>query len=83
MISDTEYARALAEFVSRKGVTRCPTACIAPTGASLSNADRVALRSHAEIRDALRRARRREMQQMISPRRGIAGHPGGGREAAD
>src|SRR5690242_19298469 len=27
MISDTEYARAVAEFVRRKGVTRCPTVC--------------------------------------------------------
>lgn len=83
MISDTEYARALAEFASRKGVTRCPTACLARTDANLSDADRVALRSHAEVRDALRRARRKEMQQMILPRRGSAGQPGSGREAAD
>jgi hypothetical protein len=93
MISDTEYARAVAEFVSRKGVTHCPTACLAPTRASVSDADRIALRSHAEIREAVRRARRREMQQMIAPRRGITdsgiadresvGQIGGGREAAD
>ena len=95
---DTEYARAIAEFVSRKGVTRCPTVCLAPTRASVSDADRVALRSHAEIRDAVRRARRRELQHIVSPRRenlgkeivdrgivdsGIAGRMGGGREAAD
>jgi hypothetical protein len=103
MISDTEYAdseyaRAIAEFVSRKGVTRCPTACLAPTEASVSDADRVALRSHAEIRDAVRRARRRELQQMVSPRKGtvdsgtvdsgtvdggIADPMDGSREAAD
>ena len=68
MSSDTEYTRAVAEFLSEKGVTRCPTVCVAPTLASVSDADRVALRSHAEIREAVRRARRREMQQMISSR---------------
>jgi hypothetical protein len=71
MISDTEYARALAEFIVQKGVTRCPTVCLAPTGASVSDADRVALRSHAEIREAMRRARRRELQQMLSTRGGV------------
>src|SRR4051812_21815445 len=64
MISDTENARAVADFVSSKGVTRCPTVCLAPTRASVSEADRVALRSHAEARDAVRRARRRGLQQM-------------------
>lgn len=83
MISDTEYARAIAEFVSRKGVTRCPTVCLAPTRASVSDADRVALRSHAEIREAVQRGRRREWQQMVSPRQGITGQTGRDREAAD
>jgi hypothetical protein len=83
MISDTEYARAVAEFVSKKGVTRCPTVCLAPTRASVSDADRVALRSHAEIRDAARRVRRRELQRIVAPSGEIAGRAGGGREAAD
>jgi len=69
MISDTEYARAVAEFLSERGVTRCPTACVVPTRASVSDADRAALRSHVETREAVRRARRRELQQMISPPR--------------
>ena len=72
MISDTEYARAVAEFLSERGVTRCPTACVVPTLASVSDADRVALRSHAETRETVRRARRRAMQQMIAPRRAAA-----------
>jgi hypothetical protein len=69
MISETEYVQAIAEFLSEKGVTRCPTVCVAPTRASVSDADRVALRSHAEIREAVRRSRRRELQQMVAPRR--------------
>ena len=27
-MSDTDYAKAVAEFMSKKGVTRCPTACV-------------------------------------------------------
>ena len=82
-MSDSEYARAVAEFVSRKGVTRCPTVCLVPTRASVSDADRLALRSHAAIRDAARRMRRRQWQQMLSPPRDIAGRTERGREAAD
>jgi hypothetical protein len=87
MISDTDYARAVAEFLSERGVTRCPTVCVAPTLASVSDADRVALRSHAEIRETVRRARRRAMQQMIAPRRAVhedcaAGRPVSGPDSA-
>jgi hypothetical protein len=67
MISDIEYAQAIAQFLSEKGVTRCPTACVVPTRACVSDADRVALRSHAETQEAVRQARRREFQQIISP----------------
>ncbi len=67
MILDAEYARAVAQFISKKGVTRCPTACVVPTRASVSDADRAALRNHAETREAVRQARRREFHQMISP----------------
>jgi hypothetical protein len=68
MISDTEYARAVAEFLSERGVTRCPTACVVPTRASVSDADRAALRNHEATREAVRQARRRELQQMLSSR---------------
>ncbi len=56
MSSDTEYTKAIAEFLSEKGVTRCPTVCVAPTLASVSDADRVALRSYEATREAARRA---------------------------
>jgi hypothetical protein len=69
MFSENEYAQAVAAFLSERGVTRCPTVCLAPTRASVSDADRVALRSYAEIREAVRRARRRELQQILSARR--------------
>ena len=30
-MSDTDYAQAVAEFMKKKGVTRCPTVCAVPT----------------------------------------------------
>lgn len=66
-MSDTDYAKAIAEFMSRKGVTRCPTVCIVPTHASVGDADRTALRSYDEAREAARIARRqRNYQQLAS-----------------
>jgi hypothetical protein len=50
MISDAEYTQAVAEFLRNKGVTRCPTACILPTRASISDAHRAALGSYGASR---------------------------------
>jgi hypothetical protein len=47
-------ANAVAEFIRTRGVTRCPTACVLPTQASIAAADREALGEHA-----VRRAERR------------------------
>jgi|HubBroStandDraft_6_1064221.scaffolds.fasta_scaffold2660196_2 hypothetical protein len=42
---------AIAAFISASGVTRCPTACAAPTQAVIAAADRLALRQLAERRE--------------------------------
>jgi hypothetical protein len=65
-MSETEYARAVAEFMSRKGVTRCPTVCIVPTHASVAEADRAMLRDHEAAREAARLAKMRNYQQMLA-----------------
>jgi hypothetical protein len=57
MMSETEYAGAVAVFMSNKGVTRCPTACVVPTRASVTEADRVALRDYGAAREAARHAK--------------------------
>ncbi len=44
----------IAAFIKAKGVTRCPTACVAPTYASGSTADRAALRQRVERLEAAR-----------------------------
>jgi hypothetical protein len=53
-MSTNEYDAAIAEFLRKKGVTRCPTACVVPTHASVGEADRAALRSYNASREAAR-----------------------------
>lgn len=65
-MTDTEYAKAVAEFMSRKGVTRCPTVCVVPTHASVNEADRNALRDYEAGRETARQAKLRNYQQMLA-----------------
>ena len=64
MMSETEYASAVAEFLSKRNITRCPTACVVPTRASVTAADRAALRDHDAAREAAREAKWRNYQQL-------------------
>lgn len=66
MISETEYATAVAEFLRKRNVTRCPTVCVVPTRASVTEADRAALRDHDAARDAARQAKLRDHQQILA-----------------
>ena len=43
------------EYIRTKGVTRCPTACVVPTQASVTEADRAALGEYRTARDQQRR----------------------------
>ena len=45
----------IAEYIRTKGVTRCPTACVVPTQASVTEADRAALEEYAIERARQRR----------------------------
>jgi hypothetical protein len=53
-MSQNDYDAAIAEFMRKKAVTRCPTACAVPTHAAVSDADRVALRDYNEAKEAAR-----------------------------
>ena len=55
--ADMDSATEVAEFIRTKGVTRCPTACVLPTQASVAVADREALGEYATRRAERRRAR--------------------------
>ena len=62
-MSKLEYDLAVAEYLRRKAVTRCPTVCAAPTQARIAEADRAAYRDYVAIREAARAERLRLLQQ--------------------
>jgi hypothetical protein len=55
-MSKQEYEAAMAAFLAKKQITRCPTAFALPTHTANTDADREALRRHAEEREAARLA---------------------------
>jgi hypothetical protein len=52
---DEEYEAAVAAFIRRNGITRCPTACALPTQAAPAAADQAALQRYAARRSQSRR----------------------------
>jgi hypothetical protein len=64
-MSETEYASAVADFLSKRRVTRCPTACVVPTRASVTEADRMALRDYDAAREAARQAKSHHLHQTL------------------
>jgi hypothetical protein len=55
-MSKQEYEAAMADFLAKKQITRCPTAFALPTQTATTEADREALRQHAAEREAARTA---------------------------
>ncbi|HJU20280.1 MAG TPA: hypothetical protein VJ770_27825 [Stellaceae bacterium] len=53
----TDEQAAIAAFIKKHGVKRCPTACAVPTQASITAADRAALNDYALGRERARRAK--------------------------
>jgi hypothetical protein len=53
-MSQNEQDALIAEFMRKKGITRCPTACAVPTHAALNEADRAALRDYNAAKEAAR-----------------------------
>ena len=45
-MSYADYEAAVAAFLKKKGVTRCPTVCAVPTQATVAEADRAAYRDY-------------------------------------
>ncbi len=55
IISNQNRDAVIAEYIRTRGVTRCPTACVVPTQASVTEADRAALEEYAVERTRQRR----------------------------
>jgi hypothetical protein len=64
-MSQTEYEAALSKFLTTKGVTRCPTACAAPTAGTVAEADQAALRSYKDAREAARLEKLAVLRQVL------------------
>src|SRR5438270_11989313 len=65
-MSQNDYDAAISEFLRRNSVTRCPTVCVVPTHASVSDADRAALRRYTEARETARLEKSRNHRQMLA-----------------
>jgi len=65
-MSQTEYDAALAQYLAKKAVTRCPTACVGRTRVSVAEQDREALRSYGAIREAARLEKIRSFQHRLA-----------------
>ena len=61
-MSQSEQDALIAEFMRKRGITRCPTACAVPTHAAVSAADRQALQSYSAAKEAARLEKTRTFQ---------------------
>jgi hypothetical protein len=53
-MTKAEYQAAVAAYLAKKGVTRCPTVCVVPTRANIAEDDRAAYRNYVETKEAAR-----------------------------
>jgi hypothetical protein len=65
-MTEAEYAAQIEEFMRRRGVTRCPTACVVPTHADVAESDRAKLRDYNDARETARLEKLRAYQQPVA-----------------
>jgi hypothetical protein len=65
-MSENECAAAVAEFLRRRAVTRCPTACVVATRGKVTETDRAALRNYHAVREAAREEKLTQYRQLIA-----------------
>ena len=66
-MNQIDYETALSEFLRCKGITRCPTAFVAPTRGTVRDRDRAALRSYEDAREAARLQKLVAVRSVIAP----------------
>ncbi len=64
-MSSADYEAAVADFLRKKGVTRCPTVCAVPTQASVGEADRAAYRDYVAAQEATRLQKLKSLQHIV------------------
>jgi hypothetical protein len=65
-MSPTEYETALARFLAKKAIARCPTACATPTRGSVAETDKPELRKHIAARELARREKHWNFQRRLA-----------------
>jgi hypothetical protein len=65
VLSSSEYEAAVAAFIRQRGVTRCPTACLVRTQASVPAEDRAALEQYEAGRERSRRENLAALAQVL------------------
>jgi hypothetical protein len=53
-MSQTEYEAAVAQFLAKKAVTRCPTVCMVPTRGSVPESDKAEFRKYVAAQETAR-----------------------------
>jgi hypothetical protein len=56
-MSQIEHEAAVSAFLRKRGITRCPTACVGITQARVAHADQIALQAYTETKESLRKAK--------------------------
>jgi hypothetical protein len=64
-MSEADYEAAVAAFLKKKGVTRCPTVCVVPTQATVAEADRAAYRNYVAAKEAARLEKLKSLQHVV------------------
>jgi|GEM_PF-2499813 hypothetical protein len=76
-MTKAEYQAAVAAYLAKKGVTRCPTVCVVPTRANIAEDDRAAYRNYVKAKEAAR------LERLKSSPFPPAAPPSPGSQAAD
>lgn len=62
-MTEAEYQAAIAAYLAKHGVTRCPTVCVVPTQAKIAEHDRAAYRDYVAAKEAARLERLKSSQR--------------------
>ena len=65
-MSRAEYDAAVAQFLDKNAVTRCPTACVGPTRVAVAEEDRAALSAYNAAKEEARLEKIRNLQQRVT-----------------
>lgn len=63
----TAYETAIAEYLSTRSITRCPTVCVVPTQATVAAADRAAYRAYVALKEAARLEKLKALRHLVQP----------------